>query len=181
MIKEAINRIRESIEFLVEEYGIIDEHKTGILLDIEALDSLLTKKSRSKKRFPKIFKINERNGKQSMEERVEGTLDPPIFCAKNIYDTIVQAAINMQSEGKDFNRFTLIEAAQFLNDRVTMPAVNVCLHYWISMENALLFKKDGSDLFALTCGPENFQDNAKRAWQALREEEFRIDVPRGFM
>jgi len=62
-----------------------------------------------------------------------------------------------------------------------MPAVNVCLHYWISMENALLFKKDGSDLFALTCGPENFQDNAKRAWQALREEEFRIDVPRGFM
>jgi len=88
--------------------------KQGILLDIGALDSLLTKKSRSKKRFPKIFKINERNGKQSMEERVEGTLDPPIFCDEKIF--MIQSYRRQSTcslKVKIFNRFTLIEAAQF--------------------------------------------------------------------
>jgi len=179
MIKDAINKVRSNFDFLIEEYGILDEHKSDFLLSLEALDSLLNKKTRSKKRFPKIFRIVKGKDHDVMEEQIVGVEDGLIFCVRSMHDTIVQAAIKMQSEGKDFNRFTLLEAAQALNNRVSTPAILVCLHYWMSIEDPLLYKKDGSDLFALSCGPENFLDDADRAWDELVEGELRVEAPRG--
>jgi len=180
MIQDAINNLRKNIEFLIEEYGIIHEHKSRVLLSLEAVDSLLSKQTRSRKRFPKTFSIKKGNF-DIMEEKIEGVDNPPIFCTRIMHDIVVQSAINLQSDDKDFNRFTLLDAAQELNKRITTPAILVCVHYWMSMESPLLYKKDGSDLFALSYGPENFQDDAKRAWEILAECELRLEAPRGFI
>jgi len=181
MIKEAISKVRSNFNFLIEEYGILDEHKSEFLLSLEALESLVLKKhTRSRKRFPKTFSINQKGSYDVMEERIDG-VDDPIFCSRGMYEIVVQAAVNMQLEGKDFNRYTLEEYGKKFSGRITIPAIMVCLHYWISLKDALLQKRDGSDLFALSCGPECFKESADKAWDMLKECELRIEAPRNFL
>jgi len=182
MIKEALKDIKDHVSFLVEEYAIIHDHETQFRLKIEALESLITKqKPRGRRQFPKTFRIVQKNTFDAIEQEIPGAEEDPIFCSKSMYDVVVEAVINMQSKEINFNRFSLHDAAKEICNHISIPAILVCYRYWMSMGEPLLYKPDGSDLFAVSCDVDDFQVVSSKAWDELVENELTITAPRGFI
>ena len=165
MLKDAvrkIDRIVRSFEGSVPESEITEVLKQlGIIADC-----LRRTKSPKRVAFPKTFSIENTDDYISMQEETPST---KIFCRDNTYDTVIKAVISIQSRREDFDRFSLLAEAQKTAPRVTMPAVLVCFHYWLSTDIPLL-KKQANNLFRINsdvCDVDGFETKANESWDDL--------------
>ena len=121
--------------------------------------------------FPKTFSIKTTDDNIKMHEV---TPNCDIFCCEDTYDIVVQSVIEMQSRRENFNRFSLLDETRKEESRVTMPALLVCFHYWLSVDTPLLKKQDDG-LFSIDV--DDFELAANAAWDDLNGTELVVGKP----
>ncbi len=133
-----------------------------------------------RKYFPKLFTIERMGDKACLQEEIleapEG--QEPLFCIEPYYDAIAEAVAKMYAENREFDRETLLKKAKSINERVTLPAVIVCIRLWMSINSPLFQKNPATNLYAAVTQDGDFITEAKEEWNNLVENPLKIDSPR---
>ena len=171
MIQTSVDKIAKLVEGFV---GLAPtEDIQAILLELGAIKGYfagLKTKQVERIHFPKTFSVNKERDFVKLQEK---TPSHEIYCTNIQYDTIAETVAEMQSRRENFNRFTLLKEVQKVDSRVTMPAVLVCLHYWLSIDEPLLVKD--MDLFKIDCDPEDFKVESAEAWNDVDFEPLIVE------
>ena len=171
MIKDVLKEIKEVGETVRGFKGFIpDTDIQNILIKLGIINGFVLGKQKVRIAFPKTFSIQHNKDYVNMQEE---TPTDKIFCSEDMYDVVVDAVIEMQTEREDFNRYTLFDAAKEIEPRVQIPALLVPFHYWISMENPLIEKQE-NDLYRVTCEVSEFREKANEAWDAVSDGSITI-------
>ncbi len=180
MIEDAVQSINNTVEGFK---GLVpDQDIQGIFIQLGIIRAYFSGQKDSKKKrtsFPKTFSIKTTDDRISMHEVTPDTKDSigiDIFCCEDTYDVVVQSVIDLQSDRQNFNRFTLLEKAKETAPRTTMPALLVCFHYWLSIEEPLL-RKQPDGLFCINrevCEVEDFELTANEAWNNLEGDPLTV-------
>jgi hypothetical protein len=163
IVKEFIGRVpTDKIQSVIVELGTIRGY----------LNCLADNKDK-RIQFPKKFSIETKRDFIKLQEVTPSTTT---YCSDFQYDMIVKAVIALQSRRENFNRWTLQTEAQKVDPRVTVPAVLACMHYWISMPDALLSKS--GLMFKISCEVDDFENLSNIAWDDLVEDKLHIEAPK---
>jgi len=171
MIKESVNKIKMLVNGFNGLVPAVDIQ--SVLVELGVIEGYFRRADETKVKrihFPKKFSIKFSDAFVSLEE---WTPSQTTFCTDSQYDSVAKNVAAMQSRGENFNRFTLLDEIHKTDSRVTMPAVLVCLHYWLSMNDPLILKK--GDLFAIDCISDEFVDFAGGAWDDVRETPLKVE------
>jgi len=165
MVKDSVEKIKTIVKSFNGLVPAIDMQT--ILIELGIIEGYFKYPSENKiKRihFPKTFSVKSSNDFVSLEEE---TPSQTTFCTDIQYDLVSSAVAAMQARGENFNRWTLQTEVHKNDSRVTIPAILVCLHYWLSMEDPLLLKK--GELFTIDCHADEFVEYANGAWDNVYE------------
>jgi len=168
MVKESVKESVRKIKKLVNSFnGIVPAvDLQNVLAELRTIEGYFQVK---RIHFPKRFSVKFSEAFVSLEEQ---TPSQTTFCTDSQYDSVAKNVAAMQTRGENFNRFTLLEEIHKTDPRVTMPAVLVCLHYWLSMSDPLLLKKEA--LFTIDSYANEFQSYAAEAWDDVRETPLKV-------
>ena len=170
MIKDSVEKIRKLVNGFDGLVPTIDIQ--SILMELGVIQGYFQHVGETKVQrihFPKLFSVKLSKDYVSLEEQ---TPSQTTFCTESQYELISDAVVSMQARGENFDRWTLQEEVNKTDSRVTIPAILVCLHYWLSMSDPLLVKKEA--LFAIDCDPDEFVEYANGAWDEVNETPLRI-------
>jgi len=167
MVKDSVEKVKRLVNGLSNL--IPNEDMQRILVELGVIEGYFTRLNETKEKrvhFPKHFSIETDRDYIKLQEV---TPSLTCYCSDSQYDTVVDAVINMQKRGEDFNRFSLLKETNTLDTEVTTPAILACLHYWLSMNDPLLSKE--GDMFKISGTIDDFKDDAYVAWNRLDKKD----------
>jgi len=163
-VKESIAKIKRVV---TDFAGLVSPDEIqSVLVELGVVDQFFTKE---RVHFPKHFSIKTDRDYIRLQEV---TPTDTIYCSDVQYDMIVNAVIDMQLRGENFNRFTLPAKIQKHHPEVTSPAVLACSHFWFSLPNPILGK--AGDMFKIRGDIDEFKNDANVAWNELSEKELHV-------
>ncbi|MBT6051166.1 MAG: hypothetical protein HOG49_30570 [Candidatus Scalindua sp.] len=163
-VKASINKIRLIVKGIVNPVNPDDIR--SVLVELGIVDKFFTTE---RIHFPKHFSIIVDGDFIRLQEV---TPTNTTYCSDTQYDYIVDAVLDMQERGENFNRFTLPAEVQKNHPEVTSPAVLACLHFWLSLSNPILGKE--GDMFKIKGDIDDFDNDSCVAWNELSENELHV-------
>ena len=121
-VKASINKIRLIVKGIVNPVNPDDIR--SVLVELGIVDKFFTTE---RIHFPKHFSIIVDGDFIRLQEV---TPTNTTYCSDTQYDYIVDAVLDMQERGENFNRFLLPKEVQKTHPEVTSPAILACLHFW---------------------------------------------------
>ena len=177
---EVLDDLEDNMEDLTKsDQSNRDEIIDNICSGINAFDAMIGA-SHYKRKFPKRFYVQERYGKECMFEEIIDSHYRPLYCNKEFYDILIEAAIDATREEGGFDRFVLLRYAQARDEAITKHACMLAVHLWMSVNEDILDKKSDQFSKMSIADPNTFRQYALDQWDLVKKQELIVKAPKGF-